>query len=124
MASDTSSSKKKIKVDPTIIKGDKYNILDPSFSKQRNTVSESEGAILSRLTLGGMVNGLSGVEGGVVDTVTCVPLSDLQSDGEGADATGGTEKKGLDAIIESAGNLSLKELIRMGSGLHRSVGAR
>ena len=115
-ASDASGpTAKKAKVaTPVNGKGDIYKILDPSFSKQNNTVSESEGAILSRLTLGGMVNGLAGVEGAVVDTVTCVPLVDLQND----------KKKGMEAVIESAGGLTLKELIRIGSGLHRSVSAR
>ena len=136
MASDTSKNEtaaKKIKLDPSSSsKGDVYNILDPSFSKQNNTVSEGEGAILSRLTLGGMVNALAGVEGGVVDTVTCVPLSDLKHDANNVGAatttttttTANGETKGVDTVIESAGKLTLKELIRIGSGLHRSVGAR
>jgi hypothetical protein len=34
------------------------------------------------------------------------------------------EKNGLDDVVETAGNLTLKELIRIGSGLHRSVSAR
>ena len=110
--------------------GDMYNILDPSFSKNTsNAVDEGEGAILSRLTLGGLVNGLCGVYGGCVDTVTCVPLSDLNGDNNAAAADGihthnGQQAKGLDAVIESAGNLTLKELIRIGSGLHRSISAR
>jgi hypothetical protein len=73
----------------TVPRGDVYNILDPSFSKQNNTVSEGEGAILSRLTLGGLVNALAGVNGGVVDTVTCVPLSDLKNSDANAAAMNG-----------------------------------
>jgi hypothetical protein len=105
--------------------GDVYNILDPSFSKQNNTVAEGEGAIMSRLTLGGLVNALAGAEGGVVDTVTCIPLSDLIVDANGdANNNGSDKKKGLDAVIETAGGLTLKELIKIGSALHRSVSAR
>lgn len=131
MASDTKSGgpaakKAKIAATQTGGRGDVYNILDPSFSKQNNTVSEGEGAILSRLTLGGLVNALAGMEGGVVDTVTCVPLSDLNAaDANGtAKDNGNGEKNGLAATIQTAGNLTLKELIRIGSGLHRSVSAR
>jgi len=103
--------------------GDANGILDPSFSKQsNNTVAEGEGAILSRLTLGGLVNGLAGMAGGVVDTVTCVPLCDLDNDGDNGRV--GEKKNGVDQILESAGNLTLKQLIKIGSGLHRSVSAR
>lgn len=110
--------------------GDVYNILDPSFSKNtNNAVNEGEGAILSRLTLGGLVNGLCGANGGCVDTVTCVPLSDLNGDTAAIDTNGqhttdGKKAKGVDAVIESAGNFTLKELIRIGSGLHGSIAAR
>lgn len=136
MASDTSGgdpAAKKTKIanlesKQTHGKGDVYNILDPSFSKQNNTVSEGEGAILSRLTLGGLVNALAGTQGGVVDTVTCVPLSDLNGKADvtsnGTETSSNGKKKGLDANIDTAGNLTLKELIRIGSGLHRSVSAR
>lgn len=130
VASDTSNGEtaaKKARVDylqtQRLQQGDLYNILDPSFSKQNNTVAEGEGAILSRLTLGGLVNALAGAEGGVVDTVTCVPLSDLIADAN-VENNGNGEKKGLDTLVETAGGLSLKELIRIGSGLHRSVSAR
>ena len=45
-------------------KGDAFNILDLTFSKlPDNTVAEGEGAILSRLTLSGLVNGLAVVCG-------------------------------------------------------------
>ena len=52
--------------------GDKYNVLDPSFAQSNhksNTSELSPGAILSRITLGGLVNGMSSVEGGCVDTL-------------------------------------------------------
>lgn len=106
--------------------GDVYQILDPSFTKANGGTSElAPGAIVSRLTLGGLVNALAGVAGGVVDTVTCIPLSDLEHEAN----TGGTKKeegtnKGIDVIVESAGKLSLKEVIGLGRGLHRSIAAR
>jgi hypothetical protein len=131
VASDTSNggtAAKKARVDylqtQRLQQGDLYNILDPSFSKQNNTVAEGEGAILSRLTLGGLVNALAGAEGGVVDTVTCVPLSDLIADANVDENNGNGKKRGLDTLVDTAGGLSLKELIRIGSGLHRSISAR
>jgi hypothetical protein len=122
VASDTNGGNepdaKKAKLTNGKAKGDTFHILDPSFSKQgNNTVAEIPGAILSRLTLGGLVNGLAGVPGGVVDTVTCVPLADLQ-EGEGH------ETNGKDMVVPTAGGLTVKELILMGSGLHKSISAR
>ena len=63
--------------------GDIYQILDPSFAKTNNNTNNnstdlSTGAILSRITLGGLVNALSGVNSGIVDTLTCIPLSELE----------------------------------------------
>ena len=113
--------------------GDVYNILDPTFAKSNNGTSSTElvpGAILSRLTLGGLVNGLSGVNGGVVDTLTCIPLDELLQTTTTDDiivdeATRREErKKRMDAIIETAGNISLNEVIRLARGLHRSIAAR
>lgn len=109
--------------------GDIYNILDPSFAKSGGVASSelSTGAILSRMTLGGLVNGLAGVEGGVVDTLTCISLNDLTNDKGGVfDEAAQKEerKKQLDATVASAGNLPLKELVQLGRGLHRSVSAR
>lgn len=109
--------------------GDKYNILDPSFVQSNNqkhnnnTTSElSPGAILSRITLGGLVNGMSGVEGGCVDTLSCIPLSDLKQKEE--DPSAATAAKGIDAVIDTAGNLVLKDLIKLARGLLRSISAR
>ena len=113
--------------------GDVYNILDPTFAKSNSGTSSTElvpGAILSRLTLGGLVNGLSGVNGGVVDTLTCIPLDELLQTTTTDDiivdeATRREErKKRMDAIIETAGNISLNEVIRLARGLHRSIAAR
>ena len=126
---------KKPKIEPSNSNniGDVYNILDPTFAKSNNGTSSTElvpGAILSRLTLGGLVNGLSGVNGGVVDTLTCIPLDELLQTTTTDDiivdeATRREErKKRMDAIIETAGNISLNEVIRLARGLHRSIAAR
>jgi hypothetical protein len=114
--------------------GDIYQVLDPSFAKQshsdgesNNTTELSTGAILSRITLGGLVNALSGVKGGVVDALTCIPLSELSSTSNNNmdDASKKEErKKHLDVVIDTAHNLSLKEVIKLARGLHRSIGAR
>ena len=123
---------KKPKIEPNNI-GDVYNILDPTFAKSNNGSSSTElvpGAILSRLTLGGLVNGLSGVNGGVVDTLTCIPLDEMLQQTTTDDiivdeATRREErKKRMDAIIETAGNISLNEVIGLARGLHRSIAAR
>ncbi|KAK1740653.1 hypothetical protein QTG54_008748 [Skeletonema marinoi] len=114
--------------------GDKFKVLDPSFAqsnnknstttaKSNNTSELSPGAILSRITLGGLVNGMSGVEGGCVDTLSCIPLSDLQKDHHQVDPTA-TATKGIDAVINTAGNLILKDLIKLARGLLRSISAR
>ncbi|KAL7427009.1 hypothetical protein ACHAXH_001253 [Discostella pseudostelligera] len=113
--------------------GDIYQILDPSFAKQSNTDGESNnttelstGSILSRITLGGLVNGLAGVQGGIVDTLTCIPLSELSSTNNNMDDASKKEerKKHLDVVMDSAHNLSLREVIKLARGLHRSIAAR
>lgn len=111
--------------------GDKYKVLDPSFAQSNhksNTSELSPGAILSRITLGGLVNGMSGVEGGCVDTLSCIPLSDLRKDDNSnqVDSNNNTTSatKGIDAVIGTAGNLVLKDLIKLARGLLRSISAR
>ena len=118
--------------------GDKFKVLDPSFAqsnnnknstttKNSNNTSElSPGAILSRITLGGLVNGMSGVEGGCVDTLSCIPLSDLQKDHHQVidPSSAATATKGIDAVIDTAGNLILKDLIKLARVLLRSISAR
>jgi hypothetical protein len=108
--------------------GDIYKVLDPSFahsnnnSANSNTSELSPGAILSRITLGGLVNGLSGVVAGCVDTLSCIPLSDLQKDLSHDDDIHNT--RGIDSVIGTAGNLVLKDLIKLARGLLRSISAR
>jgi len=111
-------------------KGDVFNVLDPSFAKSSGTTSSelSPGAVLSRMTLGGLVNGLAGVPGGVVDTLTCIPLSELangNNNGEKDEATKKEERKKLmEEVVATAGDLPLKQVIQLARGLHRSVAAR
>ena len=109
-------------------KGDMYNILDPSFARSNgeSSVDMPVGAILSRMTLGGLVNGLAGAEGGVVETLTCIPLAELSSENEALDeaAKKDARKKHSEAAIATAGNLPLKEVIKLARGLQHSVAAR
>ena len=123
---------KKPKIESTN-SGDTYQILDPSFAKtnqneqQSNSTDLSTGAILSRITLGGLVNALGGVNGGIVDTLTCIPLSELelkQSSGVDESSKKEERKKLLDVEVPTAGNLKLKEVISLARGLHRSIAAR
>jgi len=123
---------KKPKIESTN-SGDINQILDPSFAKTNNTNTNnnstdlSTGAILSRITLGGLVNALGGVNGGIVDTLTCIPLSELelkQSSNSNESSKKEERKKLLEVVIPSAGNLKLKDLISLARGLHRSIAAR
>ena len=71
------------------------------------------------------------MNGGVVDTLTCIPLDENMLQQTTTDdiivdeATRREErKKRMDAIIETAGNISLNEVIGLARGLHRSIAAR
>ena len=129
-SSDASNPAKRPKMDPLVsqAKGDLYQILDPSFAKSRGSAGSelSTGAILSRITLGGLVNALAGVEGGVVDTLTVVPLasSSLAAGNVDEDAKKEETKKRMEEVVASAAGLPLKEVVRLARGLHRSVAAR
>lgn len=122
-------------------RGDEFNILDPTFSHSSidgvtsSTTELGTGAILSRLTLGGLTNGLSGTVGGIVDTLTCISLSDLTGNGKVGGGGGGSSdddiakmkeerKKHLDKTIPTCYNMSVRELIQLAKGLHRSISAR
>ena len=76
------------------------------------------------MTLGGLVNGLAGVEGGLVDTLTCIPLGELANDTTDEAKMKEERKKILDETVATAGNLPLKEVIKLARGLHKSVAAR
>jgi len=121
---------KKPKIESTN-SGDIYQILDPSFAKtntndqQSNSTDLSTGAILSRITLGGLVNALGGLNGGIVDTLTCIPLSELELKQSNNESSKKEErKKLLEVVVPTAGNLKLKDLISLARGLHRSIAAR
>lgn len=121
--------------------GDEFNILDPTFAHSStdgvtsSTTELGTGAILSRLTLGGLTNGLSGAVGGVVDTLTCIPLSDLTGNGGRNGTQRGSSdddiakmkeerKRHLDITIPTAYNITVREVIQLAKGLHRSISAR
>lgn len=155
-ASSSSSSSSNYQSDPKRIKveggdhnsytnerGDEFNILDPTFSHSyidgvtSSTTELGTGAILSRLTLGGLTNGLSGAVGGVVDTLTCVSLSDLTGNNGKVGGGGGggsseddiakmkeERKRHLDKTIPTSYNISVRQLIQLAKGLHRSISAR
>ena len=120
-------------------RGDAYCVLDPSFARSGRTddvndggssSSSSElsaGAILSRITLGGLVNGLSGTVGGIVDALTCIPLTDLaRCDGGNDDPVGRKEerKRHMETTVPTAGDATVREVIQLARGLHRSIAAR
>jgi hypothetical protein len=138
---------KRLKVEAGVGGGDVYRVLDPSFARSgRNdddggggsSLSSSElsaGAILSRITLGGLVNGLSGMAGGIVDSLTCIPFTDLSQCGGGGvghvdggvnDAARKKEerKRHMEMTVPTAGNITVRELIQLARGLHRSIAAR
>ena len=114
--------------------GDAYRVLDPSFARSGGDgpSGSSElppGAILSRVTLGGLVNGLAGAGGGVVDTLTCIPLGDMTTDGGGDHVVDGAARKEermrrMEGAVPTAGNMTLRELMHLARGLHRSIAAR
>lgn len=60
---------------------DTFNILDPSFIRGQNIV-HTPGAILSRLSLAGVINAISGKPGGIFDdpTTTEAPPSDYPAE--------------------------------------------
>ena len=82
------------------------------------------------MTLGGLVNGLAGAGGGVVDTLTCIPLGDVTTDGGGGDhvvddaARKEERMRRMEGVVPTAGNMTLRELMHLARGLHRSIAAR
>jgi len=110
--------------------GDDYGMLDGSFARTAGKAGSElpPGAILSRIQLGGLVNGLAGTVGGVVDPPTCIPKSVLRGDqgaGDGDQAGRRDEtNERMGDKVETACGLTLGELIRLGRGLNRSIAAR
>jgi hypothetical protein len=95
---------KRVKVDTV---RDLYKILDPSIAQGRD-ISYLPGAILSRLTLGGLVNALAGAVGGIMDVSSGIPKL--------------TDKN---LPIPTAANQSLHQLESIyARGLHHSIHAK
>jgi len=88
---------------------DIYCILDPSFAKGKDIV-HLPGAIISRLTVGGLINALAGVSGGLVDPIHSEQISNAYTS---------------DQPIPTAGNLTLKSIKNVYTrALHRALSAR
>lgn len=99
---------KRVKTD---IARDAYHILDPSIAQGKD-ISYLPGAIISRLTLGGLINGLAGHLTGVVDVCSSIPiLPELSRD--------------KNTPIPTAANQSLHQLENIyAKALHHSIHAR
>jgi hypothetical protein len=90
---------------------DAYNILDPSVSKGVDIVHVT-GAIIARLTIGGLINALAGQPGGVVDTTSAKSL-------DGSEIA--TKKE---TPIATAQNATMGVIQAKSQGLSHLVGAR
>ena len=90
---------------------DLFAILDPSFSKGKDVV-HLPGAIIARLTIGGIVNAVSGTLGGIVSSTSAKP-------------TEGNLLKITDkSPIPKAGNVTLENLRLKAIGLSHVIAAR
>ena len=85
---------------------DVFNILDPSFSRGKDIVHR-EGAIIARLTTGGLMNALAGKPGGIVDNTSGEPL-------EGTKAN----------LIDTAQNVTMSIIKSKAMGLSHIIAAR
>lgn len=105
---------------------DKYLILDDSFAKGEDVV-HTPGAILTRLTVGGITNAMAGVEGGIVDVTTCRLLAPKENGGGGAESkdkkkAAADGKGGADPmILPSAADLPRSQVLRLARKFHSSV---
>ena len=99
---------KRVKVDTS---RDAYHILDPSIAQGKD-ISYLPGGIVSRLTLGGLINGLAGHLGGIVDVCTGIPMvPELLKD--------------KNTTIPTAAHQSLHQLENIfAKALHHSIHAR
>lgn len=105
---------------------DTYHILDDSFAKGEDVV-HTPGAILTRLTVGGITNALAGVEGGIVDVTTCRLLAP-KAEGGGAESKDAKKKAaadatngGADPTLPSAADLPRSQVMRLARKFHSSV---
>ena len=74
----------------------KINQLVKTISAKGEDVVHTPGAILTRLTVGGITNALAGVEGGIVDVTTCRLLAP-KAEGGGAESKDAKKKAAADA---------------------------
>jgi len=113
ISSSTSSSTKTTPTPPTttsssspsILKRDLYNILDSGFAKG-DTIVHIPGTILSRLTIGGLINALAGQFNGIVNVTTTQPLpptSNIDTDTDTSSIT-------MTTTIPTAYNLTIQKL--------------
>ena len=86
---------------------DEYKILDPSFSKGTDIV-HVPGAIIARLTIGGLMNGFAGVKGGICHAVNGILLPQYTKDTK----------------IETCHNCTIAEIQSMAVGLSHIISAR
>ena len=84
---------------------DAYAILDSGFASGKDIV-HLPGAIITRLTVGGLVNAMAGVVGGVVNVNNCDPLDSSNP------------------VIPTAQNQTVPDLKRFSTALARSIKAR
>ena len=105
---------------------DTYLILDDSFAKGEDVV-HTPGAILTRLTVGGITNAMAGVEGGIVDVTTCRLLAPKEDGGDGTESSKDKKKAaadgkgGADPILPSAADLPRSQVLRLARKFHSSV---
>ena len=102
-------SAKRMKIEPgtKTSKRDEYNVLDSSFASGKDIV-HVPGAILTRISLGGMINAMAGVVNGVVNVNTSEALNPTQED----------------ALIPTAQNHNISQLKTFATALTRSIKAR
>ena len=127
LKSASSSSSEDGGSDDSAAASDTYHILDDSFAKGEDVV-HTPGAILTRLTVGGITNALAGVEGGIVDVTTCRLLAP-KAEGGGAESPKDAKKKaaadaingGADPTLPSAADLPRSQVMRLARKFHSSV---
>ena len=107
----------------------------PATDRQsRRAVNILSGRVVTRPLCLPPIHGAIHTEhlGGFVDTLTCIPLGDMTTDGGGGggvqvvdDAARKEERKRrMERAVPTAGNMTLRELMHLARGLHRSIAAR
>ena len=98
---------KRMKLETSSQERDEYKILDPSFSKGTDIV-HVPGAIIARLTIGGLMNALAGVKGGICHAVNAVLLPEYQKHTK----------------IASCHNITIADIQSMAVGVSHIISAR